>query len=250
MKGIILCAGRGRRLGHFGGERPKCLLNAGGQTLLYWQRRAFEGCGISDLALVSGYQSEQLPKQPWTCFHNERWAETGVVASLLTARTWLEASICLVSYSDIVYGPRVVAALRDATADISVPSYSRWRLLWEARFADPLIDAESFLVDPSGRLLEIGRRATNLADIQGQFMGLVKFTPQGFARVLQYIEQHRPAIDRIDMTCLLQGLIEAGAVIQSLPVDDFWFEFDTVTDAMLYPTWAAKYSWPSERLDG
>ncbi len=244
MRGLVLAAGAGRRLGPLGEDRPKCLVEVGGRPLLSWQHAALTNAGIKELAVVTGYRAEQLPQDGWTRFHNPRYAETGVIASLMTARSWLEEADCIVSYADIVYGAETIAALRDTLGDIAMTSYANWRALWEARFPDPLSDAETFAADAEGRLLEIGRRAQSLEQIEGQFMGLVKFTTKGFALAAQHIDSLGTAADRLDMTSLLRGLIEKGTPVQTRTVDGFWYEVDNQDDAQFFPEWAGRMKWP------
>ena len=43
-------------------------------------------------------------------------------------------------------------------------------------------DAETFKIDQNNFLLEIGKKTKNLDDINGQFMGLIKFTPDGWKK--------------------------------------------------------------------
>ena len=43
------------------------------------------------------------------------------------------------------------------------------------------LDAETFRADASGRLLEIGGKTSEIEEIEGQYMGLLKFTPRGVA---------------------------------------------------------------------
>jgi choline kinase len=240
MRGLILAAGRGSRLGAAGERRPKCMVPVGGRPLLEWQREALEGAGIVELGVVCGYRAEQVPVRGWTRFVNPRWAETGVVASLLAAGDWLREETCLVSYADIVYGADVAAALRDTPGDVALTSYAHWRQLWSARFAEPLLDLETFVADEAGRLLDIGERARHLGDVQGQFMGLVKLTPEGFGRVVRYLDSVGPALDRLDMTGLLRGLIRVGVPVQTRTVTGFWYEFDNPSDLELFPAWASR----------
>lgn len=241
MRGLILAAGRGRRLGAVGEGRPKCLVPVAGRPLLEWQRQALEGAGIVERAIVGGYRAEQLPRAGWTSFVNPRWEETGVVASLRAASAWLLDKPCVVSYADIVYGPEVIAALRDTPGDVAITSYADWRALWTARFPEPLLDAETFEADPDGCLLTIGARPRHLDEIQGQFMGLVKLTPAGFERIVRHLEEVGPeAADRLDMTALLRGLIQAGYPVHSRSVNGFWYEIDNASDLELFPAWAAR----------
>src|SRR5690606_35250580 len=102
----------------------------------------------------------------------------------------------------------------------------RWSALWADRFADPLADAETFRVH-EGRVVEIGGRAETMEEIEGQYMGLLKFTPAGWARVEALLAglEAGPR-DRMDMTGLLSRLIAAGAEVRAVPVDGGWCEVD------------------------
>src|SRR3712207_9004928 len=63
----------------------------------------------------------------------------------------------------------------------------------------------------SDRVVEIGRRAATLADIRGQYMGLLKFTPGGWRAVQGYLRTLAPEQrDRLDMTSMLASLIGRG----------------------------------------
>jgi choline kinase len=60
MRGIILAAGKGSRLNGAAGESPKCLVKAGGLTLVDRQIRALRNAGIDDIAVVVGCQADQV----------------------------------------------------------------------------------------------------------------------------------------------------------------------------------------------
>ena len=139
--------------------------------------------------------------------------------------------------------------LGDTPGDIALTSYAGWRVLWEARFASPLDDAESFTSDADGRLRDIGRRATSLDEIGGQFMGLVKFSPRGFAAAEQHVNSLGAVAARLDMTSLLRSLVEHNFPVQVRAVDGFWYEVDNRQDAELFPDWAAKKQWANLGLN-
>lgn len=239
MKCIILAAGRGSRLGSLGADRPKCLVELAGRPLLDWQRSALQAAGVTELAIVGGYRHEQLPQQGITKFINPDWADTGIVASLLCARDWLQQEPCLVSYADIIFDADIIRALSEMPGPVSITSYQHWRALWELRFPDPLQDAESFMTDAQGHLTDIGARPNSLDQIEGQYMGLLKFTPTGFSHVLEEVEQEGVS-RRLDMTSLLSRLIARGIPISTNSVDGLWYEVDNAEDAALFPQWQAR----------
>lgn len=230
MKAILLAAGRGSRMAGLTEARPKCLTPLRSRPLLDWQLQSLRAAGVTEIAAVTGYRGELLARPGLQTFVNPRWAETNMVMSLLAAAAWLRTSDCLVSYSDIVYTPETVSALAAARGERVIASNREWLRIWQARFAQPLEDAESFQVDAQGRLREIGRRATDLAQIQGQYMGLLRFTPAGWRQVETLLARFGEAADRLDMTSLLQALLEAGMVIDTVPIDGGWLEIDSESD--------------------
>ena len=236
MKAIILAAGRGSRMGSLTQDQPKCLTVLHGRALIEWQMQALRGAGISEIGIVRGYLAHEF-RMNARYFENARWEETNMVMSLAAAHEWLEAETCMVSYSDIVYNGETVDALLSASADIAITYDANWLALWRARFSDPLSDAETFRVGDDGMLLEIGNRAHCVEDIQGQYMGLLKFTPAGWRAARSHLERHDAGRrDRMDMTALLRGLLEQGAGITAIPAVGRWYEVDSESDLRLYET--------------
>lgn len=240
MRGIILAAGRGSRLGDITDTKPKCLVELADRPLLDWQMRALRAAGVTELGAVHGYMGHRLKNRGLNLFANPRWQATNMVQSLVCADAWLASAPCVVSYSDIVYTPQVVEALLGATADIAITYDRHWLPLWAARFADPLSDAETFAVDDRGLVTDIGRKPTSLAEVRGQYMGLLRFTPAGWEQVCRLIATLAPAdADRLDMTSLLRGLLTRGGAIEAIAVDGGWGEVDTPEDLALYENWIA-----------
>ncbi|MEO5373301.1 MAG: phosphocholine cytidylyltransferase family protein [Alphaproteobacteria bacterium] len=240
MKAIILAAGRGSRMGGLTGDRPKCMVELAGRPLLDWQRAALGQAGVEAIGVVRGYRGESFDPFPLTAFDNPRWSETNMVVSLTCAAAWLRAGPCVVSYADIFYPPAAVRALMAAAADIAITYDRDWLALWSQRFADPLSDAETFRVDDAGRVIDIGRRPSHLGEVEGQYMGLLKITPAGFAAIERLVEGLEPAArDRLDMTSLLSRLIAGGTVVRGVAVDGPWGEVDNATDLAVYEAMVA-----------
>ena len=234
MKAIILAAGRGQRMGALTDEQPKCLLEFRGRPLLDWQLEAIRATGVADVAMVTGYRRELLASRTPTEFHNPRWAETNMVRSLQAARAWLEAEACLVCYADLFYEAAALQGLARVEAAIAVAFDPHWLRQWSSRFADPLSDAETFRTAPDGTLLEIGGRPERIEDVQGQYMGLLRIEPGGWAEMERVIATlPSPDADRLQMTHLLHRVIEAGAIpIATAPFLGEWAEFDSPSDLM------------------
>ena len=236
MRAVILAAGRGSRMGHLGDDRPKCLVELEGQPLIERQIAALRRGGMNEIGVVRGYRAEMIDFPGLFYFTNPRWAETNMVVSLASAATWLRSGPVIVSYADIFYRSELVRGLAGAPGQLVI-SYDRaWLSLWKRRFADPLSDAETFRIDAAGQLLEIGGRTTRIEDIEGQYMGLLKFTPTAWRAVEALLDRlDAPTRDRLDMTGLLRRLLARKVVpVSAFRTDGQWGEIDSPEDVALY----------------
>jgi choline kinase len=236
MRAIILAAGRGTRMKELTDERPKCLVELRGKSLLDRQLEALQGAGIVQIAIVTGYRRELLIDRGLVEFHNARWSETNMVSSLACAHEWLQMEPCIVSYSDIFYRSSAVKSLMDSQASLAVTYDPNWLDLWTERFGDPLLDAETFLLNADNTLREIGKKPKSVEEVEGQYMGLLRFTPDGWSEVLRIRTELRPdECDQMHMTGTLQKVIEENRLaIEAIPYEHSWGEVDSAEDLMVY----------------
>lgn len=249
LKAVIVAAGRGSRMRAMTEARPKCLIEFAGRPLIAWQIDALRAIGVEEITVVVGYRAEALAEFGDRRVENTRWAETNTVYSLLSAReTLLSGAPVIVGYSDLVYEARLLESLVGAEADVATVVDENWRALWEARFINPLSDAETLKRNAEGRILEIGFEPNGFNEIDGQFVGLTYFSPSGAMRFVEEWEAVRdgraPSFAKRDAeTCnftdMLQRLIDQGTPVQSAPVRGGWLEFDNDTDFDLYQRWRA-----------
>lgn len=244
MNAIILAAGRGSRMGSLTREMPKCLLRFKGVPLLTWQLRALRGAGIKDIAIVTGYCRSALLPQIGELkeFHNQEWMNTNMVASLMSATAWLERGDCIVSYSDIFYESEGLKPLVLSGSHLAISYHKDWYEQWSARFERPLEDAETLSLTAEGFVVDIGRKAKSIEEIHGQYMGLLRFTPHGWALFRQTINGlGTQVINKIDMTSALQGVISAQkGLVSSVEYVGEWWEFDSELDFYAYEAWSSK----------
>ena len=236
MKAIILAAGRGSRMRNLTDERPKCLVELRGVALLDRQLEALRAAGINEISIVTGYRRELLAKRGLVEFHNARWAETNMVTSLICAEEWLTEGPCIVSYSDIFYSPSAVKILMDCDAALALTYDPNWHELWKARFSDPLSDAETFRLKPNGTLDEIGNKPKSVDEVQGQYMGLLRISADGWAEIIRTREMlSQEQKDRMHMTGTLQMIVDAGRMpISAVPYSGNWGEIDSAEDLRIY----------------
>jgi len=244
MRAILLAAGRGARLSPLTDDRPKCMVPFCGRPLFEWQLAALRQAGITDIHVVTGYRADALAPYVVTCWHNPDWDSTNMIASLMAARSVLEdgADDVIVAYTDLVYEPRLISALTERPEALVLKIDLRWKELWKLRMENPYDDAETLTYDGKGCVTGLGLKIASPSDVQGQYMGLLKLSPDG-ARKLTAFWDDAPEMPNwalgkhkknAYMTDILRGMIEAGEEVFADFTQAGWFEVDTCKDLEKY----------------
>jgi choline kinase len=232
MNMVLLAAGRGARLRHLTHDRPKALVQIAGRPMLAWLLDRVREAGIESPILITGYQRDTFDEFNLETIHNPNWATTNIVGSLFCARDVLRSGPTLISYTDILYSSRDLQTLAAQPFDICVAYDPHWLDLWKRRFDDPLSDAESFKLDRNGFLVDIGARAGSVREIEGQYMGLLRMTPQGWHQLENLLGVLDPLVAaKLDITSLLSiGIRQHGMLVKALAIKDGWCEVDLPSD--------------------
>jgi choline kinase len=234
MRALILAAGRGRRVGDLTNDTPKCLLPVAGRALLDRQLGALQAAGLHDVAIVRGYCGHRLEDRNLALLDNADWQQSGICASLMSGKAWLDGEGGIVAYSDLVYTCDAIFDLLGHTGDIVILYDPCWQALWQRRMPDPLSDAECFQLHPDGSVAKIGGAAHCIREISGQYMGLLRFSAAGWTTLTTAFEALPVSLRRsIDMTGMLQVLATMGVRIDAAATRSAWMEIDTATDLAL-----------------
>ena len=143
----------------------------------------------------------------------------------------------IISYSDIVYSPSVVRRLIDTQADFAVVVDRDWRRLWQERMDDALDDAETLRLDHRGNIIELGRRATSYAEIEGQYVGLMKVSAAAWPKLHAFhaaldrdADYDGKNFDNMYMTTFIQAVIDRLMPVKAVPINGGWLEIDVPSD--------------------
>lgn len=247
MKGILLAAGSGTRLAPHTDHRPKGMVEVRGKPILRYTLENMRAAGILDVHIVTGYKAEAIrfPDFPFQAWHNPRYAETNMLASLFCAEPALEGEV-VVSYGDIVFETSVLRKLMGDPADIAVILDDGWLEQWKLRNEDPLKDAETLRLNPGGYITEIGAKPTEYSQIESQYIGLLKFNPRGLSLLkglyheLESAERGEPVIrgrafPKLYFTDILQLLADRHpGTVKGVRIARGWIEVDTDADWRLF----------------
>lgn len=216
-------------------NQPKCLLTVSNHTLLDYQLGALQSAGIQDIAIVTGYQHDKIPRKPFQqIFHNPYWSTTNMVYTLMQASEWLTKQPCIISYTDIIYQPAAVSLLLQCQYDLAITYSTQYLALWQSRFTNPLDDLENFTLDKQNRVTQIGGKANSLSHVNGQYMGLIKITPQSWQHIITYLNRlSHTIIANLDMTSLFAALLQHDSTLHAVSYDGSWAEIDSEKDLKL-----------------
>jgi choline kinase len=184
MKAIILAAGQGSRLGHLTTDRPKCLIDFGGRTLLDWQLDTLAANRINEVVVVTGFRDDQI-EAALACrkggpnvrtVYNPFYKVADNLGSLYVARDELDGD-CLVWNGDTLVSSalmrRVIANQR---AGICVTIDRK----------DSYDGDDMKVVEEGGRLKAIGKRLSE--GVNAESIGLLAFRDGGAQQFRRAIE--------------------------------------------------------------
>lgn len=184
MKAIILSAGQGSRLGHLVDDRPKCLIDFNGRTLLDRQLDTLASNGVEDAVVVTGFHDELVQQAvagrsggpSVTTVFNPFYKVADNTGSLYMAREAL-AGDCLVWNGDTLVSDALMA---------KVVANDRPGICVTVDRKERYDDDDMKVVEADGRLKAIGKRLTE--GVNAESIGLLAFRAGGAERFREAIE--------------------------------------------------------------
>ena len=187
--GVILAAGMAKRLRPLTDKCPKCLLAVGERTLLQRTVDAMMKAGINELVVVTGYKAKMIrdfltAHYPSLTIHfidNPDYAHNNNIFSLWLTRPFTEGREFLLSDSDILFDPQIIATVLATEGDAL--AVNRHELGEEEM---------KVIVDDNSRVVEISK-VCSIEKAIGESVGFEKMTADYskalFAELEQMIER-------------------------------------------------------------
>jgi choline kinase len=173
MKAVILAAGQGTRIRSVHGEHPKCLIEVDETTILDHQLEALSIAGINEVAIVVGYEKEQIIayvrskelsyNQRIHFIENPAFAITNNIYSLWLAIDWLRGDSFIVLNADVIFDSEILNSVVQPDAPISM-------------IVDPLWRDETMKVIVEGdRVIRMSKRIPQ-EEFSGTYIGITVFS--------------------------------------------------------------------------
>ncbi|HVM37123.1 MAG TPA: phosphocholine cytidylyltransferase family protein [Sphingomicrobium sp.] len=213
MKAIILSAGQGSRLGQLTHDRPKCLIDFAGRTLLDRQLDTLAANGIDEAVVVTGFRDEQVeaalarraggPRV--RTIYNPFYKVADNLGSLFIAREEL-AGECLVWNGDTLVSDALMARVVGNQREGICVTIDR-----KAEYDE---DDMKVVADGDGRLHAIGKRLP-MGNVNAESIGLLAFRGGG-------AERFRAAIDTAIRSAEGTTIWYLRVIHQIAQKDDVW----------------------------
>ncbi|MBO4896134.1 MAG: phosphocholine cytidylyltransferase family protein [Prevotella sp.] len=229
MIGVILAAGMAKRLRPLTDEKPKCLLEVGGKTLLQRTVDAMISAGVKEFVVVTGYR-ENMIREFLTIHYslctihyidNPDYEHNNNIFSLWLAMQKLHGQEVLLMDSDILCDPEAVRRVaRKTNPALAMQQHE----LGEEEM--------KIVVDEAGRITEISKTCSP-ADAIGESVGIEKMTPAYTEAIYQELRKMILDEGLIDIFYerAFERLIPQGHTFEVVDTTDlFSYELDTPED--------------------
>ena len=235
-----MAAGLGSRLGKLGKNIPKGMITIFGKTLIERQIEIFHNCGINDITIITGHNSEVIKYPNVDYIKNPNYATTNMNESLFCAREKFDDSI-LVSYADILFEQQIIEQILKFRQDIGVAINLDWKKNYENRTMHTLSEAENVLIENSN-VVQLRKNITECISNQkiGEFLGIIKLSKKGAAYILEkYLKlknnhngvfHSSSSFQKSYLTDMLQEIVDSKAIVYPIVTKGLWMEIDTAED--------------------
>lgn len=244
MRGIIIAAGAGKRMRGLTEERPKCLLEVAGTTLLDHAIACLRGAGCGEVVLVTGYKAEAIAGRDVIRVRNDDYRANNILHSLMHARAYFDGPL-MVSYSDIWVEPAIHRQLAATPGEIVIAVDRDWLPYYEGRSEHPVSEAENVHYTPQRTVAAFGKYLPAQAPAGlacGEFLGLWRMSAAGarlFRERFEQLErelgreqpfQHAAQWRNAYISDFVEHLARGGTRIDCALVERGWAELDTEQD--------------------
>ena len=187
MKAIILSAGQGSRLGHLTSDRPKCLIEFNGRSLLDRQLDVLAANGVGEAVVVTGFADHQIEEvlgrrvggPRVRTVYNPFYKVADNLGSLFVAREEIAGDV-LVWNGDTLVSEALMARV--------IANRGQRGICVTVDRKDTYDDDDmKVVVGDEGRLRAIGKRIPK--GVNAESIGLLAFRGDGAERFRQAIER-------------------------------------------------------------
>lgn len=234
-RAILLAASRGAELKELTEDRPKVLIDINGKPLIEQSIDTFYAHDIKDISIVRGYKKEAFKFPNIKYVDNDQYETTSELSSLMLARKQI-VDHTVIAYGDILYRKYILSRLLEEKGDITIVvdgSINGRKADYQGDFVTCSRAHSNSFSEASAELkgIQFGK-TSDLKDIHGEWIGLVKTNKLGSEIISQTLEElaGSPDFNKMKLPDLMNKLIEKKVKINVMYIDGHWMDIDTYSD--------------------
>lgn len=228
-------------------DRPLCMLEIGGKSLLERQMEVLRSVGVTEIFVVGGHLHDRIRAEGARVLYNPDYNRWNCAQSILFAKEHLLGKTLIV-YSDILFDRQILERLVASPHPVTLVMDRAYQSLPLRAKALDLVAVDAPAPDASRRRLrldlfkpvrQVGKRT--LARPTHEFIGVAMLSGQGVEELKKAWEQahiefrgkpffEAPSVEEADFTDLLQYLIQRGVPMAGLEIEHGWSEIHSRDD--------------------
>ncbi|WP_274309195.1 phosphoenolpyruvate mutase [Solibacillus daqui] len=231
ISAVILAASQGEDFDTLTTQLPKTLLSVNNKSIFDSQVELFNEAGVKDIIAVRGFGKEHFKQSNITFIDNDCFNESKELYSLNLALNNVKDSM-IVSYGDILFKPFIlnelltsesaITIIVDSDVDYTKTGYKDYILATE-KYDRRKFNQKAFLKNMSNGI--------NSENVDGEFIGLCKFTATGLTylkNAIRILSEIKP-LEEIRFSEVLTYLAKEHAVSIKY-IRGSWIDVDNVIE--------------------
>jgi len=200
-------------------------VEVGGRPLVTYAIDALVTCGIRDIAVVVGYQSEKIQEAleesyPFVTFLYNDAYEAGNALSVYAARSYVSDSPFVLCMGDHLIGPELLEPMLSDPGEECLLCVDT-----EASHPSQLDDATRVMVDQAGYIQNIGKQIEAWNAIDTGVFGMT----EDFLKAAEHLIEKQGV--QVGISDVVRFMGRAGQPFYTYDVNgEFWADVDTVQD--------------------
>jgi len=229
-------------------DRPLCMIEIGGKTLIERQADLLRSCGIQEISIVGGYEHGKIKAPDARVLFNPDYQTCHIAHSVMAGMGESKQKSVMV-YSDILFDRQIVSRLVESPHAITLVIDRAYQSLPDRAKKLELVSAvnpadqgsvRKLDLDHMRRLRRIGRGIPR-EEAQYEFIGMAFFRERGLADLReawnQALEEYgdrpfyeAPHIRQASFTDLIQYLLDRKIPIFGMVIEHGWSEVHSLDD--------------------
>lgn len=248
---VIPAAGFEKQLLPLIEDKPKCLLDIKGKTILERAVGALNEANIKEIAVIRGYKKDAIALPNIRYYDNDRYEETGELHSIFCAEAEMKGRT-IVLYGDIIFDSTILEKLLKSPADFALVVDLAWQdqlqrggppahlnpdLVTLAQAPGSSSQSRFVMGDDEHRIVRIGQHLP-LDQAHGEFIGMAMFSEKGTQALRDCYRRSQErykasgfheasSVSKASFTDLVQELIDEGHHVNAVPIFKGWMEVDS-----------------------